>query len=73
MLKLFMYALIHHPKVVKDAQGNETQGRDKVVEPPGVQYVMAKDEKEVHTRAATEIPPELRNRLEEVEILVRPF
>lgn len=71
MSKLFEYAIIHHPKVVKDAQGNETQGQDTLVQPPC--HVMANSDKEVAMRAAREIPELYLNKLEEVEICVRPF
>ena len=70
--KLFEYAILHHPKVTKDAQGNETQGPDALVN-GGVKQVMATSEKEVAMRAAREIPESLLDRLEEVEICVRPF
>ena len=70
-MKLFEYAIIHHPKVVKDAQGNETQGADVLLQAP--KHVLANSDKEVAMRAAREIPESFLAKLEEVEICVRPF
>lgn len=71
MSKLYEYAIIHHPKTVKDAGGNETQGPDVLVKAPT--FVLAKSDKEVAMRAAREIPETFLDKLEEVEICVRPF
>lgn len=71
MSKLFEYAILYHPKVVKDAAGNETQGADKILKVPT--HVLAGSEKEVAMRAAREIPEEYLNKLDEVEVCVRPF
>lgn len=71
MAKLYEYAVIHHPKVVKDAAGNETQGPDTLVVAP--KHLLAKNEGEVAMRAARAIPEEYTDRLDEVEIVVRPF
>ncbi len=69
--KLFEYAVLHHPKIVKDAQGNETQGPDEIISTP--QFVLAKDDKEVAIRAARAIPDKYLTILDQVEIVVRPF
>lgn len=71
MAKLFEYAIIHHPKVVKDASGNETQGPDKLLTQPT--HCLAGSDKEVAMRAAREIPEAYLDKLDEVEICVRPF
>ena len=70
-MKLFEYVVLHHPKVTKDVQGNETQGPDKVLKQPTP--VLANNDKEVAMRAAREIPETYVDKLEEVEICVRPF
>lgn len=70
-MRLFEYAILHHPKVVKDTQGNETQGADTILK--GVSCVLASNDKEVAMRAAREIPELFLDRLGEVEICVRPF
>jgi hypothetical protein len=69
--KLFEYAVLFHPKVVKDAQGNETQGPDTILTEP--KFVLAKDEKEVAMRAARAVPDSYLDKLDQVEIVVRPF
>lgn len=69
--KLFEYAVLYHPKVVKDAQGNETQGPDQILTRP--EFVLAKDDKEVAMRAARAIPDSYLDKLDQVEIVVRPF
>lgn len=71
MATLYEYTVVHHPRVMKDAQGNETQGPDTVV--VDVERVMAKNEGEVAIRAARRIPEQYTEKLDEVEILVRPF
>ena len=71
MAKLFEFAVLYHPKVVKDALGNETQGPDAIVQVP--EYVLTKDDKEVAIRAARAIPDIYLDKLDQVEILVRPF
>jgi hypothetical protein len=71
MAKLYEYAVIHHPKVVKDALGNETQGPDTIIK--DVTRVLAGSDKEVAMRAARDIPDTYMTKLEEVEICVRPF
>ena len=70
-MKLYEYCILHHPKVVKDASGNETQGPDTIL--TGITAVLANSDKEVAMRAAREIPEAYLSKLEEVEISVRPF
>lgn len=69
--KLFEYAILYHPKVVRDTQGNETQGPDVLVK--DITSVLAGSDKEVAMRAAREIPEEYLGRLDQVEIAVRPL
>lgn len=71
MAKLFEYTILHHPKVVKDAGGNEIQEKDSIISAPAA--VLAKNEKEVAMRAARAIPDNFMDKLDEVEICVRPF
>lgn len=71
MAKLFEYAIIFHPKVTKDTSGNETQGADELLVPP--KFVLAASDKEAAMRAAREIPEKYVDRLEQVEVCVRPF
>lgn len=69
--KLFEYAVIYRPKVVKDALGNETQGPDELVVTPT--YVLSKSDNEVAMKAARAIPDKFVELLDQVEIVVRPF
>ena len=71
MAKLFEFAVLFHPRVVRDALGNETQGPDKIISPPV--FTLAKDDKEVAMRAARAIPEDYLDKLDQVEIVVRPF
>ena len=69
--RLFEYAVLYHPKVRRDAQGNEVQGKDEVV--VDVTRILAGSEKEVGVIAARKVPDDYLDKLEEVEIVVRPF
>ena len=69
--KLFEYAVLYHPKVTKDANGNETQGPDVLLVKS--EFVLAADDKQVAIQAARSIPEEYLERLDQVEICVRPF
>ena len=71
MAKLFEFAVLYHPKVVRDALGNETQGPDKIISEPV--FTLAKDDKEVAMRAARTIPEDYLDKLDQVEIVIRPF
>ena len=74
-MKLFEYAILYHPVQTKD-------DKDKGVKPPSVVLrvngddvvrVVAEDEKEVAIRAARNIPDEYLDRLQQIEVAVRPF
>lgn len=69
--KLFEYAILHHPKETVDANGNDTSKPDSIVQIP--KLVLATDEKQVAIMASRSIPDDLLDKLEEVEIIVRPF
>jgi hypothetical protein len=71
MAKLFEYAIIFHPKTVRDGQGNETQGPAEILVQPT--FVLAKSDKDVGIRAAREIPQKYMDLLDQVEVCVRPF
>lgn len=71
MSKLFEYAVIFRPKTVKDSAGNETQGPDELLVKPT--YILAKSDKEVGIRAAREIPDTHLDKLDQIEVCVRPF
>lgn len=68
---LFEYVVIYQPRVRKDAMGNETQEPAKLLIP--VTHVLCKDDKTAGMLAARAIPEEYLDKLDEVEIIVRPF
>lgn len=68
--KLFEYAVLYHPKPEKVD--------DEKVEKPSViivkpDWILARSDKEVAIKAARDIPTEYMDRLDLIEILVRPF
>lgn len=71
MARLFEMAIIHNPKPTKDAQGNDTTAPASLLVDP--KHILARDEKEVAMRGAREIPESHLGKLDEVEVLVRPF
>lgn len=69
--KLFEFAVLYHPKQTKDTSGNDTTPPSKLIVTH--QATLAKDEKEVGLRASRSIPAEYDDRLEDCEVIVRPF
>lgn len=69
--KLFEYAILYHPQESRDAGGNDVTPPTVLVQAP--KQVLAKSEKEVGMRGAREIPSDYDDKLEQVEIVVRPF
>lgn len=68
-MKLYEYALIHHPKSTKkDAEPSKS-----VLLNGGVAHVLAINEQQVAMIAARHIPKEFEDKLEQVEIAIRPF
>ena len=70
--KLFEYVIIHHPKETRDTAGNDTTGPSKLLTPV-IQHVLATSDKAAGIHAARAIPADFEDRLEEVEIAIRPF
>ena len=68
--KLFEYAVLYHPKRTKEAVEAGTYPKSIVVVKPTV--VIGSDG-EVPMVAARAIPAEYQDKLEDVEIVVRPF
>jgi hypothetical protein len=68
---LYEYAIIHHPKVKRQKDGEEIVERSKLIQ--DVQRVLASTPEEVSIIAAKAIPDEYMDKLEQVEIVVRPF
>jgi hypothetical protein len=69
--KLYEYAVIHHPKAKKDLAGNEETVKSAIL--TDVTRVLAASPEEVSILAARSIPPEYLDKLDQVEIVVRPF
>lgn len=67
-LKVFEYLVLLHP--AKDTEGKEV-GKTTFVK--DLSRILAKDEKQVGMLAAREIPADLMDELDRVEIIVRPF
>ena len=70
--KLFEYAVLYHPKIKKDAAGNELESKKSILVQP-LTAVIAVSEKEVGMLAAKSLPAEYDDKLEDVEILIRPL
>jgi hypothetical protein len=69
--KLFEYAVVHHPKAKKDQAGNEEQVKSLLL--TDVTQVLAGTPEEVSILAARSIPDDYIDKLEQIEIIVRPF
>jgi hypothetical protein len=68
--KLFEYVVIYHPKK-KKLEGEEVQEKSKII--VDLKRDLASTDKEVAIRAAREIPEEYLDKLDQVEIAIRPF
>ena len=70
--KLFEYAVLYHPKEKKDAAGNPLESKRSIVVTE-VTRVLAASDKEVAMLAAKAVPDDYNDKLEDVEIVIRPF
>jgi hypothetical protein len=69
--ELYEYAVLRHPKQTKEqAERNETPKTVVVVPQTSV---LAANEAEVSILAGRAIPPDLLDKLDEIQICVRPF
>lgn len=76
--RLFEYAVLYHPKQTKEQIERGEAVRFDTVRPKSVLLVtpttiMASSDQEVSIQAARAIPTEYLDKLEDVEIVVRPF
>lgn len=71
MQKLYDMAVLHHPRPTEDEQKRGVKPKSAVIVQPTT--IVATDDKEASILAARAIPQEYLQRLEEVEVLVRPF
>lgn len=70
--KLFEYAVIYHPKEKKDAAGNPLEEKKSILV-QDLTSVLAVSEQEVGMLAARSIPADYADKLDSVEILIRPL
>lgn len=70
-MKLFQYAILHHPLPTKEQTERGETPRSIVVK--DITNTVARDEKEVLMIAAREIPEQYLDKLDRVEIALRPF
>lgn len=68
-LKLFEYAILLHPVENKDAK--EVSEKTTVIKLPTV--ILAKDDKQAGMLIAREIPADYVDKLDQIEVIVRPF
>lgn len=69
--QLFEYVALYHPKSKKDKVGNEVVEKSKLIF--DIQRAVAVSPEEVGILAARAIPDEYLDKLDDVEIIVRPF
>ena len=69
--RIFEYAVLYHPEEKRDKDGNVMRERSELL--VDVTRVLASDEKEVATRAARALDEAYLDKLDLVEIVVRPF
>ena len=69
--KLFEYAVLFHPKTLKDNAQNDITPPSKIIVPHAV--ALFTTEKEAGLKASRAIPAEYEDKLEDCEVLVRPF
>jgi hypothetical protein len=69
--KLFEYAVLYHPKQTKDQHERGEWPKSEVI--TEVTRVLAGTEAEVAMLAARSVPDSFIGKLEDVEVVVRPF
>jgi hypothetical protein len=69
--KLFEYAVLYHPKATKDEVERGVSPKSVLVSPP--KTVLAATDKEVGIVAAKTLDESYMDKLEDVEIVIRPF
>jgi hypothetical protein len=68
---LFEYAVLYHPTTKRNGAGEDITEPSTIVQSPKV--VLAKTDKEVGMKAAREVPKEYEDKLDNIEIVIRPF
>jgi len=70
-MKLFEYAIIHNPIATKDESDRGVTPKSVLI--VDVKRVLANNEREVGVLAARSIPDEFTDRLDQIDIAIRPF
>lgn len=68
---LYQFTVLYLPKETKDQSGNDTTPASAIVVPPT--WILAGSTNEVAIKAAKQIPDEYNNKLDQVQVLVKPF
>jgi hypothetical protein len=69
--KLFEYAVLFHPKSKRNNAGEDITEPSTIISTPKV--VLAQSDKEVGMKAAREVPKDYEDKLDDIEIVIRPF
>jgi hypothetical protein len=69
--KLFQYVILYHPKPTKEQNERNESPKSTVI--VGPKNEVAVEEKHAAMIAAREIPAEYVDRMEDVEVVIRPF
>lgn len=70
-MKLFEYAVLHHPAPTEDEQKRGAQPKSEIL--VDLKRILANNEKEASVLAARDIPETHIDKLDRVEIVLRPF
>lgn len=65
--KLFQYAILWHPTESESKEGLKSKTLK------DVETVLSKDQNSILMRASMEIPSEYKDKLDQIEIAIRPF
>lgn len=69
--KLFEYAVLYHPRATKEQRDAGESPKTEIVQ--AIQTILAESDKEVGIMAARALPESYLSKLEDVEIVIRPF
>jgi hypothetical protein len=69
--KLFERAVLYHPRPTKEQKDSGETPRSLILSKP--EYILANSDQEVSVLTARSLPEEYLTKLDDIEILVRPF
>ncbi len=70
-MKIFEYAVIYHPLATKEQQDRAEKPKSVLI--VDVKRILANNDKEATILASRDIPEDYTNKLDLVEIAIRPF